>query len=211
MLDLGCGTGELAVSLARTAQVTAVDPAAAMLEIARNRPGGDHVEFLQCDARSLRLDRKFELILLTGHTFQVFLNEADQLAALATIAAHLSATGAFIFDSRNPDFPGDKQRDPLMNRRRVRHPEMGMIEAWNGSTYDARQQILSYENGYKVLASGKEFSARAQIRYTSQSDLLHLLRMSGLTADKWMGDWQGTPFAADSREIIPVGKVGFAP
>jgi len=129
VLDLGCGTGELAVSLAQTSRITAVDPAAAMLDIARNRSGGDQVEFLQGDARSLRLDRKFDLVLLTGHTFQVFLTETDQLAALATIAAHLSATGTFIFDSRNPKFPGEKERDPLMNRRRVRHPDMGMVEA----------------------------------------------------------------------------------
>ncbi len=211
MLDLGCGTGALAVSLAQTTYVTAVDPAAAMLDIARNRSGGDQVEFLQGDARSLRLDRKFDLILLTGHTFQVFLTETDQLAALATIATHLSATGVFIFDSRNPDFPGDKQRDPLKNRRRVMHPEMGMIEAWNGSTYDERQQILSYENGYKVVTSGEEFAAHAQIRYTSQSDLMRLLRISGLSVDRWMGDWQETPFSADSQEIIPFGKVGLAP
>lgn len=207
ILDLGCGTGELAASLANTAQVTAVDPAAAMLDIARKRVDGDQIELIQGDACSVRLDRKFDLILLTGHTFQVFLTEADQLAALATIAVHLSSSGQFIFDSRNPDFPGEKQRDPATNRRRVQHPEFGMIEAWNGSTYDETLQILSYENGYQVEATGEIFSAPAKIRYTSRCGLAEMLAISGLSASRWLGDWQGSEFVAESPEIIPVGKM----
>ena len=41
VLDLGCGTGLLAAALAEGRDVVGVDPAAAMLEIARRRPGGD--------------------------------------------------------------------------------------------------------------------------------------------------------------------------
>jgi ubiquinone/menaquinone biosynthesis C-methylase UbiE len=43
VLDLGCGTGLLLSSLPGTIQLTGVDPAAAMLDVARKRPGGRHV------------------------------------------------------------------------------------------------------------------------------------------------------------------------
>src|SRR3546814_11044136 len=99
VLDLGCGTGELAAGLADGRQVVGVDPAAAMLEVAQRRPGGDKVEWIEADARGVRLGRRFDLILLTGHAFQVFLTRADQAAVLRTIAQPLSPRGRFVFDT----------------------------------------------------------------------------------------------------------------
>jgi 2-polyprenyl-3-methyl-5-hydroxy-6-metoxy-1,4-benzoquinol methylase len=47
MLDIGCGTGTLACLLAqRGVQVTAADPAAASLAVARRKPGAEHVRWL---------------------------------------------------------------------------------------------------------------------------------------------------------------------
>src|SRR4051812_50200166 len=65
ILDLGCGTGELAAALAQNRKVTGVDPAAAMLEIALRRPGGEKVRWLEADARSVQLGERFDLIVLT--------------------------------------------------------------------------------------------------------------------------------------------------
>src|SRR5207249_1009866 len=44
VLDLGCGTGIAAAALVEGRSVTGVDPAAAMLAVARDRPGGDRVD-----------------------------------------------------------------------------------------------------------------------------------------------------------------------
>ena len=55
VLDLGCGTGELAVALAAGRRVAGVDPAPAMLDIARAKPGAQGVDFVEGDARTLRL------------------------------------------------------------------------------------------------------------------------------------------------------------
>src|SRR5262245_41523617 len=76
VLDLGCGTGLFAAALAREqdAEVVGVDPAAAMLDVAPARPGGERVRWVQGDARSIRLERRFDLVVLTGHAFQVFLS-----------------------------------------------------------------------------------------------------------------------------------------
>ena len=47
VLDMGCGTGRLACELAaRGHRATGADPAAAMLDIARNRPGGEKVTWI---------------------------------------------------------------------------------------------------------------------------------------------------------------------
>jgi SAM-dependent methyltransferase len=78
VLDFGCGTGRLAAALAPGREVFGVDPAALMLTTARQREGGSAVTWIEADARSVRLGRQFELIVLTGHTFQVFLTDEDQ-------------------------------------------------------------------------------------------------------------------------------------
>jgi 2-polyprenyl-3-methyl-5-hydroxy-6-metoxy-1,4-benzoquinol methylase len=44
VLDVGCGTGTLACELARRGiEVIGVDPAGASLEVARRKPGAQHV------------------------------------------------------------------------------------------------------------------------------------------------------------------------
>lgn len=207
VLDLGCGTGELAVALAKNRQVTAVDPAAAMLGIARNRPGGDKVTWVEADARTLRLDERFDLVLLTGHVFQVFLTQEDQEAALATIAAHLNPNGRFIFDSRNPRLRTWEGRNRHNSLHRLEHPQFGTIEAWNEPVYDEATDILTYENGYRILATGQAFSASARIRHTPQEELAALLEASGLVVDTWLGSWEGDPYHPEAKEIIPIGRL----
>jgi SAM-dependent methyltransferase len=96
VLDLGCGTGLLAAALAADRFVVGVDPAAAMLDIARRRVGGDRVPWVEADARDVRLQRQFDLVLLAGHAFQVFLSRGDQAAVLRTIASHLAPRGRFV-------------------------------------------------------------------------------------------------------------------
>jgi ubiquinone/menaquinone biosynthesis C-methylase UbiE len=205
VLDLGCGTGELAAKLSESCAVVGVDPAASMLDVARARPGGERVTWVEGDARDLRLERRFDLILLTGHAFQVFLTPDDQLAALRTMALHLNPRGRFIFDSRNPAAEAWKNWVPETSRRQVEHPALGPVEAWNDATYDPASGIVTYETHYRVPESGKHFSATANIRFTPRDELENLISEAGLHVTQWYGDWQENPWTPASKEIIPLG------
>jgi ubiquinone/menaquinone biosynthesis C-methylase UbiE len=205
VLDLGCGTGELAAALADGREVVGVDPAGAMLEIARRRPGGGRVSWIEGDARALALGHRFDLVLLTGHAFQVFLTAKDQLAVLTTIARHLNPRGRFLFDSRNPAFEAWKSWAPERSRRALTHPVFGAVEAWNDVDYDAATGIATYETHYRVVASGRHLAARSQIRFTSKEELEALISEAGLHITGWFGDWQGSPWTQASKEIIPLG------
>ncbi|HEY9549432.1 MAG TPA: class I SAM-dependent methyltransferase [Kiloniellaceae bacterium] len=205
VLDLGCGTGELAAGLTDGRQVVGVDPAAAMLEVAQRRPGGDKVEWIEADARGLRLGRRFDLVLLTGHAFQVFLTPEDQAAALRTIALHLSPRGRFVFDSRNPAAGAWQDWTPERSRRELLHPAFGAVEAWNDAVHDAASGIVAYETHYRIASTGRHLAARAQIRFTPKEELEELIAEAGLHATRWLGDWQEAPWTPSSREIIPLG------
>jgi len=207
VMDLGCGTGELAAALAQDRAVTGVDPAAAMLDIARVRPGGEKVAWVEADARSVRLDRRFDLVLLTGHAFQVFLTDQDQAAVLATIASHLAPDGRFVFDSRNPAFRSWEKWSNEDSAHTLQHPQLGTIEAWNDYAHDGSTGILTYTSSYRVKETGTIHSASAKIRYTSRMELAARIEAAGLAIDTWLADWQGAPFHPEAKEIIPIGRL----
>jgi len=207
VLDLGCGTGQFAAAIGKDREVFGVDPAAAMLDVARNRPGGAQVTWVQSSAQEVRLGRTFDLIVLTGHAFQVFLTEEDQRAVLETIVAHLSSTGRFIFDTRNPAREEWRTWTPEESKWEVEHPTIGRVRAWNDVAHDPATGVVTYETHYKTLDSGKTYSATSQIQFPSREALENLMREVGLEATQWLGDWHGAPWGKDSPEIIPIGKL----
>jgi ubiquinone/menaquinone biosynthesis C-methylase UbiE len=208
VLDLGCGTGRLATALAsKNRIVVGVDPGKAMLDVARAKKSGDAVTWIEGDARELGLDREFDLVLLTGHAFQVFLSEADQRAVLKTVAKHLAPNGRFIFDSRNPLAEEWLEWGPENSRRKLIHPQYGAIEAWNTAMYDKSTNNVTYSTNYLVSSTGRLFTAESHIHFTPQSKLAKMIKECGLEVDQWIGDWIGNSFEAHSPEIIPIGRL----
>lgn len=207
VLDLGCGTGELVASLSGNAETFGVDPAAAMLDVARRRPGGDGVTWVEGDARTVRLGRRFELVVLTGHAFQVFLTEADRRAVIHTIAAHLAPGGHFVFDTRNPAAGEWREWTEERSRRTVEHPLHGRVEAWNDVEHDPTTDIVTYRTHY-LLPDGVDLFADSQIAFPGKEEVERAIRAAGLTVERWMGDWNGGDWDPGALEIIPFGRRG---
>lgn len=205
ILDLGCGTGTLASLFSSRINVVAVDPAKAMLNIAADQIKTQNISWVEGDARNIRLGQRFDCVILSGHAFQVFLTREDQLQVLMTIAAHLNQGGQFIFDSRNPSFPQSKERTKSQTLHKFLHPEHGEMEAWNESTYDTSNHVLTYTNSYHILKTSEVMSAQEKICYPSQTDIADLMIEAGLKIEKWLGGWDGDPYHPKSREIIPIG------
>ncbi len=207
VLDLGCGTGLLASAIAEQgAEVTGVDPAAAMLDVAQKRPGGARVTWVHADGRSVRLGRQFDFICMTGHAFQCLLTDADQLAVLKTFAAHLAPEGHVIFDSRNPKGREWLEWSPKESHRFIAHPKHGRVESWNDYAYDESTGIVTYGT-YYCLADGELLQAKSKIRFSPQEHLASLMKEAGLHVERWMGDWLGGAYGPDTKEIIPLGSL----
>ena len=160
---------------------------------------------VEADARSVRLGRHFDLVLLTGHAFQVFLTDEDRRAMLSTIAEHLAPGGRFIFDTRNPAAQAWREWTPRPSMRRFEHPGLGAVEAWNDIDRDATTGIVTYQTHYRIIANDRHYSAASKIQFTTQERLAVLLDEAGLMIEEWLGDWKGGAYGPTSREIIPVG------
>jgi ubiquinone/menaquinone biosynthesis C-methylase UbiE len=103
VVDVGCGTGSLALRLAETGRiVTGVEPAAASLAVARKKPGAAAVTWIDGEATALpALDA--DLAVMTGNVAQVFLSEAEWAATLSGIRCALRPRGYLVFESRRPE------------------------------------------------------------------------------------------------------------
>jgi SAM-dependent methyltransferase len=207
VLDLGCGTGLLAAALAEGRRVMGVDPAGAMLDVARARPGGDKVTWVEADARGFRADQRFDLVVMTGHAFQCLLTDDDQLALLKTIAHHLAPAGRFIFDSRNPAKEEWREWVPADSQRVVTHPRFGAVTAWNDVAEDPATGIVTYQSFYRIEATGQLLSAPSRIRFAPKDTIARHIAAAGLVVDQWLGDWQGSPWHDGAKEIIPLGRL----
>lgn len=103
VLDLGCGTGTLAIMLAaRGLDLTGVDPAGAMLDVARGKPGADRVRWIHGDAASLPELLRVELVTMTGNAAQAILDDDAWQGMLRGVCDALGPGGRFVFETREP-------------------------------------------------------------------------------------------------------------
>jgi len=116
VVDVGCGTGSLAVRLAELGfSVTGVDPAGASLDVARARPNAELVTWVHGDATSLvGLEAAADLAVMTGNVAQVFVSDQDWYATPA-LSGHVYVPAAG--SSSRPDDPRSGTGRPGTSRR----------------------------------------------------------------------------------------------
>ena len=98
VLELGCGTGRYCSELAELGyDVHGVDLSEEMLNEARTRKS-EGVSFSQGDMRTVRLGKKFDVVLSLFHVMSYKTTNQDVLSALNTIKEHLLPGGVALFD-----------------------------------------------------------------------------------------------------------------
>jgi 2-polyprenyl-3-methyl-5-hydroxy-6-metoxy-1,4-benzoquinol methylase len=101
VLDAGCGTGRVAVELARRGyDVVGVDNDRSMLEVARKHPGS----WVDADLAALDLTRTFDVVLCAGNVL-VYVEPGTEAAVVARLAAHLAPGGLLVSGWRTDRMP----------------------------------------------------------------------------------------------------------
>ncbi|HEX8228686.1 MAG TPA: methyltransferase domain-containing protein [Chloroflexia bacterium] len=94
VLDAGCGTGRVAIELARRGiDVVGTDIDPRMLETARRK--APHLEWHQGDLATIDLGRKFDAIVMAGNVM-IFLTAGTEGLVLKNMARHLAPGGVLI-------------------------------------------------------------------------------------------------------------------
>jgi ubiquinone/menaquinone biosynthesis C-methylase UbiE len=200
VLDLGCGTGQIlrhAAAEGHPGELVGVDAAAAMLAEAER--GDARVEWRLGDARTLDLDRVFELVLMTGHAFQVFLTDDDVRAVLATARRHLEPGGRFAFETRNPAARAWERWTPDTSSQRI-----GAAEVAHVSTRTIEPDLVELTSTARFPDSGETILTKSMLRFIDPEHLRALLESGGFRIEGWFGNWDRTPVTASSPEVIVV-------
>lgn len=106
VLELACGTGQLAVPIAAAdLPIIGLDRSPAMLAAAKSRAAaaGASVEFVEGDMRGFDLGRQFNCTFIARNSMLHLSSTEDLVATFATVRRHLSPGGVFAFDIFNPD------------------------------------------------------------------------------------------------------------
>jgi ubiquinone/menaquinone biosynthesis C-methylase UbiE len=134
VVDIGCGTGMFACLLADAEiKVIAVDPAAAMLDVARHKPGAERVRWIHGVATEVpRL--QVDMVTMTGNVAQVFLDDDEWAATLAAAHRALRPGGFLVFETRRPESQSWQQWNLRESYRSVEIPGVGRLDTWEGVT-----------------------------------------------------------------------------
>ena len=178
VLDVGCGTGSLAVLLAgRGVEVSGVDPAAASLAVAREKAGADRVVWIHGDATTLP-PLQVDVAVMTGNVAQVFLDDDEWLATLRGIRTALGPHGHLVFESRRPqrraweDWAIDT--GPVV----CDVPGVGEVERRSEVTHVALP-FVSFRQSYRFARTDTVLSSTSTLRFRSRTEIADSLAAAG--------------------------------
>ncbi|MGI5273571.1 class I SAM-dependent methyltransferase [Nonomuraea sp. CA-218870] len=178
VLDVGCGTGVFACLLAeRGVEVTAVDPAAASLAVARAKPGADRVRWILGDATTLPPLRA-DLATMTGNVAQVFLTDDAWTAALRGVRAALRPGGLLVFETRDPARRAWREWDRARTHAVTDVPGTGRVESWC-EVLDVSGPLVTFRHTYVFEADGAVLTSDSTLRFRGREEVGRSLREAG--------------------------------
>jgi SAM-dependent methyltransferase len=205
VLDVGCGTGMLlrrARQEGHAGRLCGLDPAAAMLAIARAQ--GD-IEWIEGDLSTVSFDQEFDLVVMTGHAFQVLTSDAELAMALAAIARALAGNGLFAFETRNPLARGWERWTPG-NSESVTGPDGVPVRQAASVQLPVSTDLVSFTSTYTSPAWEQPRVSHSTLRFLEAGALAGFLSVAGFTVAEQYGDWDRQPLSTSSPEIITIAR-----
>jgi SAM-dependent methyltransferase len=202
VLELGIGTGRVAVPLAqRGLAVAGIDASEAMVAQLRAKPGGEGIPVTMGSFAEMWPAGPFRLIYVVFNTFFGLLTQEEQVRCFAEVGGHLTADGVFVLEAFVPDptrfTHGQATHTSYIDSRHVRldvshHDPLGQRVT--------TQHVVIGEDGVRLYP--------VQIRYAWPSELDLMARLAALRLRERWSSWHREPFTSASTRHISVYEPG---
>jgi SAM-dependent methyltransferase len=212
VLELGVGTGRLAIPLAaRGHEVWGLDASPAMLDRLRTKPGGDRVRTVEGDMANFDLgDERFGLVFVVNNTLCNLATRAGQARGLSRAAAHLRTGGRLLVETFVPT-DAAVSVEPVVEVARIERSRVVLTVSRAGGDRDGESEDGDAGPGTQVVV-GQHVDLGAdgvrlrpwRIRLVAPTELDDLAAAAGLRLeDRWSG-WCGETFTDSSPRHVSV-------
>jgi SAM-dependent methyltransferase len=195
-LELGIGTGRIALPLARRGvRVHGIDLSDAMVARLRAKPGAEQIGVTIGDFAATTVDGRFSVAYLVFNTIMNLTTQDGQVACFQNVAAHLEPGGCFVIEVMVPALqrlpPGETVRPFDLTPTHLGFDE-----------YDvASQGLISHH--YSVIDGNLDVGS-TPFRYVWPAELDLMARLAGMTLRERWGGWRREPFTSDSTSHVSV-------
>lgn len=219
VLELGCGTGRLAIPMAMAGlDVTGLDISRPMLAECRRKAHAvgrlrGKLKLVHADMTDFDLDREFDFIAMAYRTFMHVIEPEQQRRCLAAVRRHLSEHGVFILNVWAPrpsviapHISAASGAMRLVGRRALPGVPGRNLLHFCAARYDEGRQVMVEDHLIQILdkkGAIRETRTLTLVRawmYPREMD--HLVRLCGFKVESVMGDFDGAPFAEPHTEMI---------
>jgi SAM-dependent methyltransferase len=195
-LELGIGTGRIALPLARRGiRVHGIDLSEAMVAKLQVKPGADQVGLTIGDFATTRVEGVFSVAYLVANTIMNLTTQEEQVACFRNVAAHLEPGGAFVIEVLVPGLqrlaPGETFQPFDVTPTHLGFDEIDVVT----------QSLVSHHywiEGDRVQVLSPPF------RYVWPSELDLMAQLAGMSLRERWGDWTREPFTNHSAKHVSV-------
>jgi SAM-dependent methyltransferase len=195
-LELGIGTGRIALPLARRGvPVHGIDLSNAMVTRLRAKPGGGDIGVTIGDFATTTVEGSFTLAYLVFNTIMNLTTQEAQVACFRNVAAHLELGGRFVIEVGVPNL----QRLPPGETLRAFHVSE---TRWGIDEFDVANQSLT--SHHLRIVDGELDRVSIPFRYVWPSELDLMAELAGMRLQERWGGWLREPFTSESRKHVSV-------
>jgi SAM-dependent methyltransferase len=203
ILEIGCGTGRVALALARTSPTIGIDISFDLLRRARRKAARGRASFLAADFRETVFSRRFDLIVAPSDPLSHLIDAADRRRALRAVARQLAPGGRFVLDALVR-----RGKAPVVSRRslRDRQGSLRIREVWRPAARAGvwRATYFYSEGRPRGRRSGTEASFVARV--WEPRAIRSFFSSCGLAVENLWGTLSRRPFSAASPRLIVVAR-----
>jgi SAM-dependent methyltransferase len=205
VLELGIGTGRVAVPLAARlatsgVEVHGIDASEAMVARLRERTGGESIPVAVGDMRLVAAPGDgYPLVFVVFNTFFCLLDQGSQVECFANVARRLASDGRFLIEAFVPDLERfDRGQRTSAVSVTVDSVDIDVVTHDPVTQRIDGQHVIIRESGTRLLP--------VSLRYAFPSELDLMARLAGLVLESREGGWAGEPFTADSDLHVSVWR-----